>query len=169
MAVSGYAIVSFVLMLGFMWLTSGEAMHRIHMVLQVILGGLLGVILVFLSLNRQIAPSGVTMMPDGVVSTAALSSRLETEEQRLNALGTPAYPCAVEIKSLREIIKYSLPVSGSITANAHYHAFSRRVLDACAGLSEVSADGDGSIGRYAAEMKALQREAKEVAAELKQG
>ena len=167
LVVSSYAGVSFCFMLLFMCFSQGDTPNRFHLILQVFFGAATGVVCVFLSLAKTAASNGLSRIPQGVELTASLASRLEDQERRLSAMGLEMKPCMIEVKALRETIKYSLPGIGSIAASNRYELFSEDVARACRDLASLSPESEGLVTEHIDELRALQRQAKAIADELK--
>ncbi len=162
-----YAAVSFVLMTLFIFLSDGNTTSKVHLVLQVCLAGTAVILCAFLWLARSAASSGLSALPPGLPSPPILAAHIEQQEQRFKDMGTDGVPIAIELKKLRETIRYSLPRIGGIGSNDRYQTFSSKILSLCRTLEALDSLNQEFIEAQINSIRSLQREARFIADSLK--
>jgi len=157
LVLGSYAAISFGLMLFFSFLPAGESPYKLHIILQIALICCVGVLYSLMSLNRSAASSGFASTPINCVTPQKLVSFIELKEQEIKQMGADSMPLVRELKSLRELIKYSISSSGGVLSSEGYSAFSAKIMDLCNSSSEPSLEN----------VKDLQNDAKYIAASIK--
>lgn len=167
LVVISYSGTSFIVMLLLMLIEGSNSPSKANLVLQIVLAGTAGAFCSFLSLARSSSSDGLTTFPPGTPTPEALAMQVEAQEHRCKSMGTDASEVANELKQLRETIKYSLSRVGSIVSSDNYKIFAGKVVDLCTDLSVAESGSAVGTGTRAGVIRALQREAKFIANNLK--
>jgi len=157
LVLGSYAAMSFLMMMFFSFLPTGESPNKFHIILQVILICFVGVLCALLSLNRSAASSGFPSTSIKFIAPQKLVSFLDLREQGIKQMGADLMPLTIELKNLRELVKYSISSSGEVLSSDDYLAFSTKIIDLC------NSSGMPSLEH----VKDLQRDAKFIAASIK--
>lgn len=143
-----YAGLSFLVMIGHAYMPETDIASRIHLVLQIALAVLAGILFAFLSISASSAAVGLERTFDVGLSPTDLCVMLQEQETRVHQFPTHAvwHQFEKSLKALRESIRYSIPHVGSIGATTEYRDFAHSVNSVCDDLSSHSDPTDAELG-----------------------
>ncbi len=128
-----YAALSFLLMITHSHMQETGLGNRMHLMLQIGLAAVTGILFVFLNITSAAAGHGLEKTFAFGMSPAELCASIREQEERIH--GFPKLPSSTQmersLKSLREKIHYSLPAVGQLGASSAYREFSQEVQAAC--------------------------------------
>jgi hypothetical protein len=157
-----YAVLSLLAMLLHAFVPESDALARLHLLFQVLLGMGGAVLLVFLNLARSHAGVGVQTDFRNVPSPSDLCDLLEAEERRIAAL--PAQDgwteCVRALKALRETLRYGLPQTTVLEDQPLYCQIATELSCTCQALHTCENPSSPGTAKCVSALNALQVDAK---------
>ncbi len=153
-----YAILSFTVMVIHAFIPGDDAASRVHWILQVVFFAGASLSIVFLSISRAAATSGLEFDREKAFTPNELHDLLAVQEASLRSLSSR--DLKANVKQLREALVYSLSESASLAEISEYRELSNAIKTLCdslAGLpssSEVPTDRVNSLNETAISLTA---------------
>ncbi len=128
-----YAVLSFLLMIARSHMQETGLGNRMHLMLQIGLAVVSGILFVFLNIASTVAGHGLEKTFASGMTPAELCVAIKEQGDRIH--GFPKLPSSTQmersLKSLREKIQYGLPTVGSVGTSSAYREFSQEVQAIC--------------------------------------
>lgn len=140
-----YAVLSFLAMAAHSLSSGGEGIDRMHMAVQVILLGVSALTILFLSMSRAGATSGLEFDRMNTPAPKHLHDLLAFHEASLQ--GEANTMLKGNLKQLREAVNYSLHQSLTLAQLEDYQRLAREIQQLCQQISELPSTSASPNGK----------------------
>ncbi|HOV89407.1 MAG TPA: hypothetical protein PKW07_01680 [Syntrophorhabdaceae bacterium] len=143
---STYAILSFSVMVIHTFMSEGDTANRVHWILQIVFFAVAALSVVFLSISRAAATSGLGFDGANALTPKELHDLLVVHESSLRSPATQSLKAS--IKQLREALIYSLNESASLADLSDYQDLSREIKALCESMTGLPSISEGQTDRF---------------------
>lgn len=140
-----YAIISFSVMVGHSFVPESDGASRWHLIIQIFVFAVAALLVVFLSISRAAATSGLGFDKTKASTPKELHDLIAARESSLH--GSATNELRVGIKKLRESLLYSLNESASLAELPDYQNLCRQIESLCDSIAEPMDSGGNQIDR----------------------
>jgi hypothetical protein len=162
-----YAVLSFLLMIAHSQMQESTLGGRIHLMLQIGLAVVTGILFVFLNITSTAAGHGLEKTFEPGMSPAELCATIKEQEERIH--GFPKLACSIQmersLKSLREKIQYGLPTGGNVGISSAYREFSQELQAVCDELAVLDDTDSPECAALQKRIDALIRQAGKISSQ----
>lgn len=141
-----YAILSFSVMVIHAFISGGDTGSRVHWILQIVFFAVAALSVVFLSISRAAATSGLGFDNAKALTPKYLHDLLAIQESSLRS--PEAHSLKASIKELREALIYSLNESASLAEISDYQDLSRQIKTLCDTMTESPVVSGGQTDQF---------------------
>ena len=162
-----YSILTFAVMILHAYLFESDLGNRIHLVLQIILFAVLVLCIVFLSIARGGATTGLNFDKTKAHSPKNLNDLLAFQESTVHGRYESSGELVEAIKRLREFLNFSFNVSNSLSESEDYQSLSHDIETFCESIGkeyESNEELDEHYLTLTEKINSLQNKAKYIAA-----
>ena len=140
-----YAFLSFSVMAIHAFIPANDVANRVHWILQIMFLAIAGLSVVFLSISRAAATSGLGFDRTKALPPKELHDLLAVHESSLRHSETRNLRS--NIKQLRETLIYSLNECASLADILDYQQLAREIQDFCASIAELSSASESPVDK----------------------
>lgn len=140
-----YAIISFSVMVGNSFVSESDGTSRWHLIIQIFVFAVAALLIVFLSISRAAATSGLGFDKTKASTPKELYDLIAACESLLH--GSATNELRAVIKQLRESLLYSLNESASLAELPGYQNLCREIEFLCDSIAEPMNSGGNQIDR----------------------
>lgn len=140
-----YAVLSFSVMSIHAFMPESDIVNRVHWILQIILFAMTALTVVFLSISRAAATSGLGFDRTKALPPKELHDLLAVHESALRNSATRNLKR--NIKQLRETLIYSLNECASLADLLDYQQIAREIKEFCASIAELASTSESQADR----------------------
>jgi len=140
-----YAVLSFSVMAIHAFIPENDIVNRVQWILQIILFAMAALSVVFLSISRAAATSGLAFDRTKALTPKELHDFLAVHESSLRSSATQNLKSS--IKQLRETLIYSLNECASLTELSDYQELTREIKELCKSIAELSSTSESKADK----------------------